>query len=127
MYRPCVDLWIRHTHLTNVIAFYTDWHVFQRNLLAADMLEPQMPLHRVVPDTRAWADLSQEVENPWSPEHWTEEKSLGFDPPPYHSNFVLMKCSNDDVQRVAKIDLWALGFSPTYLAQQHPEFLVEIQ
>lgn len=114
--------------LTNVIVpFYTGFHVFQRNLLAADMLEPQMPLHRVAPDTRAWADLSQGVENSWCPEHWTEEKSLGFDPPPYHSNFVLMKHSNDDVQRMAKIDLWALGFSPTYLAQQHPEFLVEIQ
>ena len=108
--------------------FNTGWHVFQRNLLAADMLEPQMPLHRVAPDARAWADLSQGVENPWSLEHWTEEKSLGFDPSPYHSNFVLMKHSKDeDVQRMTKIDLWALGFSPTYLAQQHPEFLAEIQ
>ena len=112
--------------------FYTGLHVFERNLLAADMLEPQMPLYSVAPDglspSGAWADLSQGVENPWSLEHWTEEKSLGFDPPPYHSNFVLMKHTKDeDVQRMAKIDLWALGFSPTYLAQQHPEFLVEIQ
>ena len=81
MYRPCVAILDIDTHLTNMIVpFYTGWHVFQRNLFAADMLEPQMPLHRVAPDTRAWADLSQEVENPWSPEHWTEEKSLGLIP-----------------------------------------------
>ena len=101
-------------------------------MLAADMIEPQVPLRGVAPDaailSRAWTDLSTGVEQSWRSEHWTEEKPLSIDPPPCCNNFVLMKSpKGEEVKRVAQIDLWALGFSPRYLDQFNPDFLAVIQ
>ena len=118
---------VNHTNF-----FYKDAHIFERNLLTADMLEPQLPLCGVTMDavipSRVWADFLKREKPHWRLVHWTQGKQLGFNPPPCHSNFVVQKHTKcEDIQRVAKIDLWALGFSPTYLAERHPEFLVQIQ
>lgn len=112
---------------------YTGPHcVFERNMLTADLLEPQVPLRAVAPNaviqSRVWTDLSETVEERWTSQHWTEDKSLGFNLPPCSSNFALMKYTGGEaVQRETQIDLWALGFSPCYLDQYQPDFLAVIQ
>ena len=117
---------VLHYHIYFIIAP----HIFERNLLTSeDLLQPWVPIRGVEMDeltpSRVWADLEQKVQVLAS---CSEEVQPGFDPPPFQSNFAIeYPPESEDTQRTVKIDLWALGFSPRYIAQNQPKFLVQIQ